>query len=151
MIFRSICCSPARLHLIDCIFLLPNGRLTTESHFLPLLLALWGEKNMSDRGSDWCPKRGKRRFFWNTHRRQQTKGTAWKQCGKGSRSNQRQEGPFADENLSSENWEITADGPLPLDLCPLSPPKKEKLIACRLYHVKPAALAITCSSGSALP
>lgn len=28
VIFRSICCSPARLHLIDCIsFLLPNGRL----------------------------------------------------------------------------------------------------------------------------
>lgn len=86
---------------------------------LPAITFSFVEKN-EWQGLWLLSKKRKEEFLWNTHRRQQTKGTAWKQCGEESGSNQLQEGPLADENLSSESWEITADGPLPLDLYPLS-------------------------------
>lgn len=83
---------------------------------LPAITFSFVGRNMSDRGSDWCPKRGRRRFV-GIHTGD-NKPRA--QCGEGSGFNQRQEGPYADENLSSESREITADGPSPLDLYPLS-------------------------------
>lgn len=114
VIFRSICCFPARLHLIDCILLLPKN--ATESQFRVCVFLWWGGRGMTDRG--WCPKRGRKSSL--EHARETTnQGHSLKAAGKGADliSIRR---VLLLMRISLQKAEIPTDDPSPLDLCPFS-------------------------------